>query len=80
MEKKRKKKIVHPLRAVGWEQIEIPSHMLDSMWEKDGTYKIIFATGQTATIGALENVDVPEDDTTEGCDVCRRPLLACKCD
>lgn len=43
----------HPLREAGWERVEIPSHMLDSIWQKGNMLHIRFATGQSCTFGEL---------------------------
>jgi hypothetical protein len=44
----------HPLRLAGWERVEIPSHLLDSIWQKDGMLHIRFATGECCTFGKLK--------------------------
>ena len=53
MTKKEKAKLEWQERheVVGWNKVEIPSHMLDSIWQNpdDGRLKVIFATGQTMT-------------------------------
>lgn len=46
-------KKVHPLRKAGWELVKIPSHMIDSIWQKDNMLHIRFATGQSCTFGEL---------------------------
>lgn len=46
-------KCIHPLRKAGWQMVKIPSHMVDSIWQKDNMLHVRFATGQSFTFGEL---------------------------
>lgn len=47
------KKKKHPLKEAGWVKIEIPSHLVDSIWTKENMLHVKFATGQCFTFGEI---------------------------
>ena len=49
-----KLKKTHPLKLAGWERVKIPTHLLDSIWQKDNMLHIRFATGVCCTFGEIK--------------------------
>ena len=48
-------KQIHPMKKAGWEMVDVPSHIIDSIWTKDKMLNVKFATGQSFTFGEIKS-------------------------